>query len=261
MLGSPQSGNNRFSTSGVTAGVDARVMDGLKAGFAVGFGVDKTSIGADGTTSNASNVSGTAYASYHAYGSLFVDGLLGYGGANFKSSRFVALPGLTETGSRSGSEFYGALMLTSEQKWDHWRLAPYARAQFIDATLNPYTEQGDPTWALSYARTNMREISGVGGLRVAYDFDMGWGILSPTLRAEYTHAFSTDLTQVLSYADTPGVDYSFALAGLGENTATGALGLAARAKNGVGAEIEYEYSSAGAAQRAQGLRGSVKIPF
>ena len=110
-------------------------------------------------------------------------------------------------------------------------------------------------------RVGASEISGVGGFRVAYDFDTGWGVLSPTLRAEYSHAFNSDLTQVLSYADTPGVDYSFALAGLGQNTATGGLGLAARAKGGVAAEIEYQYSSAGAAQRAQGLRGSLKIPF
>ncbi len=261
VLGAPQSPNNHFTTSGVTAGVDGRLMNDLKAGFAVGFGADRTSVGADGTTSRATNVSGAAYASYHAYGSLFVDGLIGYGEASFQSNRFVSLPGLFEAGSRSGSEFYGAMIFTSEQKWDSWRFAPYARAEFIDATLDPYTEQGDPTWALSYARAAMHELSSVAGFRVAYDFDMGWGTLSPTLRAEYSHAFDSDMTQVLSYADTPGVNYSFALAALGENTASGALGLIARSKSGLSAEIEYQYWSAGAAQQAQGLRCSLNIPF
>ena len=166
-----------------------------------------------------------------------------------------------ESGSRQGSEIYGALILTTEQKWDQWRVAPYTRLEFIDAMLNPFTEQGDPTWALSYASASMEEISGVVGVRGAYDLDMAWGVLSPTLRVEYAHAFNNTLTQVLTYADTPGVNYSFAVAGLGQNTVSGALGLTARYANGVTTQIEYQYSNAGAAEQAQGLRGSVKIPF
>jgi uncharacterized protein YhjY with autotransporter beta-barrel domain len=261
ILGSPPAPDNHFTTSGVTAGVDAHLSADLRAGFAIGFGADHTAIGTDGTTSDGTNISGTAYASYRPFGSLFVDGLLGYGAATFKSDRFVALPGEFEPGSREGSEVYGALIVTSEQKWDNWRVAPYTRLQFIDATLNPFTEQGDPTWALSYASASMQEISGVVGLRGAYNFEMGWGILSPTLRVEYAHAFNNTLTQVLTYADTPDVNYSFAVAGLGENTVSGSIGLSARYKNGVTAQIEYQYSNAGSAEQSQGLRGTLKIPF
>ena len=261
VLGSGPTPNNHFVTEGVTAGLDARFSPDFKAGFAVGFGSDHTDVGTDGTTSDGTNISGTAYASYRAFGSVFVDSLLGYGAATFKSDRFSSLPGVFESGSRSGSEIYGALILTDEQKWDNWRVAPYTRLEFIDATLNPFTEQGDPTWALSYASASMEEISGVVGIRGAYDFQMAWGVLSPTLRVEYAHAFNNTLTQVLTYADTPGVNYSFAVAGLGENTVSGALGLAARYANGVTASIEYQYSNAGSAEQAQGLRGLLKIPF
>jgi len=261
VLGSAPTPNNHFTTEGLTAGVDARFSPDFKAGFAVGFGSDHTDVGTDGTTSDGTNISGTAYASYHPFGSIFVDSLLGYGAATFKSDRFSSLPGVFESGTRSGSEIYGALILTSEQKWDQWRVAPYTRVEFIDATLNPFTEQGDPTWALSYASASMQEISGVVGIRGAYDFETAWGVLSPTLRVEYAHAFNNTLNQVLTYADTPGVNYSFAVAGLGQNTVSGAIGLAARYANGVVAQIEFQYSNAGAAEQAQGLRGSLKIPF
>jgi len=85
--------------------------------------------------------------------------------------------------------------------------------------------------------------------------------VTPTLRAEYSRAFDTNLTQALTYADTPSVDYAFALAGLGQNTVSGTLGLQARYANGVMAGIEYQFSTAGSFQQSQGLRGSLKAPF
>ena len=261
LSGTPEAPSNHFTTSGVSAGLDARLSPDFKAGFALGFGSDSTDVGTDGTTSDGTNFSGTAYASYRAFNSVFVDSLLGYGVASFKSDRFVSLPGIFEPGSRQGSELYGAVILTDEQKWDNWRFAPYTRLEFVDAMLNPFTEQGDPTWALSYTGASMQEISGVAGFRAAYDFGVGWGTLSPAVRIEYAHAFNNTLTQVLTYADTPGVNYSFAVTGLGENTVSGALGLALRYNSGVTAGIEYQYSNAGAAEQAQGLRGSLKIPF
>jgi uncharacterized protein YhjY with autotransporter beta-barrel domain len=261
VTGTTQSPDNHYTTAGITAGLDYRFTPDIKAGFAFGFGDDHTDIGSNGTTSKATNISGTAYASYHALGSIFLDGLVGYGSASFHSNRAVSETGGFETGQRPGSEIYGALVLTSEQKWDAFRFAPYTRLQFIDATLDAFTEQGDPVWALSYASANMHEISGVVGMRVSYDFDMGWGLLSPTLRAEYSRAFDTNLTQSLAYANTPNVDYAFGLAGLGQNTVSGNVGLQARYANGVTAALEYEFSSSGSFEQSQGLRGSLKVPF
>ena len=68
----------------MTAGLDGRISTDLKAGFAIGFGANHTSVGTDGTSSDANNVSGTAYASYHPYGSIYFDALAGYGAARFR---------------------------------------------------------------------------------------------------------------------------------------------------------------------------------
>jgi uncharacterized protein YhjY with autotransporter beta-barrel domain len=261
VTGTAQAPDNHYTTSGVTAGLDYRFTPDIKAGFAFGFGDDHTNIGSNGTTSKATNISGTGYASYHALGSIFLDGLVGYGSASFHSNRAVSETGGFETGQRPGSEIFGALVLTSEQKWDAFRFAPYTRLQFIDATLDAFTEQGDPVWALAYASANMHEISGVVGMRVSYDFDMGWGLLSPTLRAEYSRAFDSNLTQSLAYANTPNVDYAFGLAGIGQNTVSGNVGLQARYANGVTAGLEYQFSSSGSFEQSQGLRGSLKVPF
>ena len=261
LLGSPQWQANRFTTSGVTAGLDGLISADLKVGFAIGFGANYTSIGTDGTSSNANNISGTAYASYHPYSSIYLDTLAGYGAARFTTNRFSALPGVFEPGVRNGSEIYGALEMTTEQRWDNWRFAPYTRVQFIDAQLNAFVETGDPTWALSYANAATPEISGVLGFHVDYNLATDWCVLTPTLRVEYARAFDSNLTQALSYADTPGENYAFTFAELGPNTFSGTLGFAARYQNGIGASLEYQFSTAGPVGKSQGLRASLNIPF
>jgi len=261
LLGAPQLQSNRFTTSGVTAGLDGRISSDLKVGFALGFGADRTSIGTDGTTSSGDNVSGTAYASYHPFGSFYFDSLAGYGAAQFTSSRFNPLPGIFEPGARKGSELYSALEITSEQRWNNWRFAPYMGLQFIDAELGAFTETGDRTWALSYANASMPEISSVVGLHVGYEFATSWGVLSPTLRGEYMRAFDSNAAQVLTYADTPGVGYALTVPGLGANTFSGTLGVAAHCKNGVNATLDFQMSTAGSFGKSQGLRASLNIPF
>ncbi len=261
LLGSPQSPDNRFTTSGVTTGLDASISTDLKAGFAIGFGTNHTSVGTDGTSIGANGASGTAYASFHPSGSIYFDALSGYGATRFTSNRFSPLPGAFELGERMGSEIFGAIETTSEQRWDNWRFALHTRLQFIDAQLDAFSETGDPTWALSYANASMHEISGVVGLSTSYNFPTSWGALSPTFRAEYTRAFDYNLKQGLSYADTPGINYAFSVPGLGPNTFSGALGLTARYTAGASATLEYQFSTAGSFGKSQGLRASLDIPF
>lgn len=68
---------NRFSTSGVTAGPDARLADNLIVGLALGFGTDRTDIGQDGTPSTSRDISGTVYASYKPFEAWFIDAMFG----------------------------------------------------------------------------------------------------------------------------------------------------------------------------------------
>ena len=54
---------NHFATSGLTAGVDVRMTDHLIAGAAMGFGADRSDIGANGSRSDATSYNGMMYAS------------------------------------------------------------------------------------------------------------------------------------------------------------------------------------------------------
>lgn len=56
--------DNRFTSSGLTLGFDRHIADGLKAGAAFGFGIERTDVGSDGSRIDARNFDATLYASW-----------------------------------------------------------------------------------------------------------------------------------------------------------------------------------------------------
>ncbi len=176
---------SRFTTEGVTAGIDMRVMDGLRVGFAIGFGADRTKIGALGTKSSGQNVSGTVYASYRVMPQTFIDMLAGYGHVRLNSRRFDTVNSVFLEGSRAGHEFHGAVALTYEARIGKWRIAPYGRLELLHVNLNAFTEEGLGIAALSFGSLSSTSYSGVLGLRTSYPFEMSWGTLTALGRVEY----------------------------------------------------------------------------
>ena len=122
---------SKFTTAGLTAGVDWRVNQDLIVGLAVGFGNDHSTIGGFGTRSNATSVNGTLYASYKAFDPWFIDASLGYGAARLQQPplrrRRRARP---SAGDRQGSYWFGAVSTGYEMKYDAWRVSPYVQRRF-----------------------------------------------------------------------------------------------------------------------------------
>lgn len=258
--------DNRFNTSGVTAGADMLIAPGFKAGVAIGYGRDRTDVGSFGSKSTAGGLAATAYGSYRVYGSLFLDALAGVGDARMKSRR--VLPGEIDeaTGRRDGLYWYGSAALTWEQKWDRLLLAPYLRFDVIAGSLDSYVESGPRNFALAYDSASIRSSSGIVGLRGAYDIPMDWGVLAPMARLEYRRVIENDVTQSLSYANEGGIVYPMLVNGASRNLFQAGLGLRARrdstAKDfGVSGEIEYLFGAAGSDFTSHALRGAVKIAW
>ncbi len=132
---------SKFTTAGLTAGVDWRVNQDLIVGLALGFGNDHSTIGGFGTRSNATTVSGTLYASYKAFDPWFIDASLGYGGLSFNNRRFVSDDATTVAGDRQGGYWFGAVSTGYEMKYDAWRVSPYVQLDFMAAQLDAYAEQ------------------------------------------------------------------------------------------------------------------------
>ena len=254
--------DNRFSTSGVSAGLDTSLADGLKAGVAFGFGSDRTSVGTAGTRSDGSFYSATAYASWRVMPQTFLDATLGYGAASFDTRRFIPADSSVVNGKRHGSEIYGSLALTSEQAWGALKFAPYARLDVMRLTLGQSTETGSDIWALTYRRLNQTSVSGVLGLRAHYPVLMSWGTLTPTARLEYRHAFDGSYRQTLNYADQPaGPFYGLSDRASARDLLSASLGLGAMTLTGLAASFEYQVSLSPQRVESQAVRARLSTGF
>ncbi len=256
-----QISQNRFTIAGVTAGLDTRLRDNLKAGFAVSLSSDRTKINNDSASNNGHSVTGTAYASFQATQNIFIDGLIGYGRLSFSSSRLDANAGSTITGARSGSVLFGSLLASYEQRNGAFKYAPYGGLDMIAGTLDAYTESGAADWILSYAATSITGQGLILGLRAQYDIATPWGTLSPTARVQFRHGLSGPVTQTLSYAADPSASYALSVTGSGQNTLATALGLRLATPAGPTGQVEYTNNASFSGHQSNGLRGTMMAPF
>ena len=253
--------DGEFHTSGITFGIDGKVRDGLRAGIALGYAKDRTSIGTDPTRSDANGFSASVYASYRVRPSTFLDLIGGFGHASLDSLRYSSPGSVTLQGSRGARQIFGSASLTLERKMGTTTVAPYGRLDAIRSTLDPYSETGSSLWALSYQRTTSTAISGSAGVRATQDIPVSWGTLSVTARVEDRARLHGSYTQQLSYADLVGGSvYSVTDQSLSNNVVLGGLGLRGT-RHSVGFQAEYEFSSASGGGYAQTLRLGMRLPF
>jgi uncharacterized protein with beta-barrel porin domain len=252
---------NRFSVSGVTAGVDTSLMQNVKAGFAISVSADRTKINNGGASNNGSSITGTAYASWRAMPNLFIDGLMGYGRLSFASSRYDSNALSSITGTRSGSVIFGSVIASFEQKTGSFKYAPFGGLDMMIGALDAYTEQGAADWVLSYASTSIRAQGLIMGFRGQYDFEMPWGTLSPIGRLQFRHGMSGGVTQSMSYASDPTTSYNLAISGTEQDSLTSSLGLRFSTKIGPSGQIEYSNSASKSGRQSGSWRGMVMMPF
>jgi outer membrane autotransporter protein len=192
---------------GVSGGIDYRFSDRFVGGFGAGYGRDQTDIGGSGTENRTGAFSAAIYGSYKPVDNLFIDGLLGGSWLDLDSRRFVTPSGDFATGSRSGTQLFGSVSTAYEFRDDAWLVSPYGRVDFSRSWLDGFTESGGGIYGLTYGEQTVDVLSGVLGIRASYNVPMGWGILRPGVRAEYTHDFAGSSRASLGYTDLGGLPY------------------------------------------------------
>ncbi|KRA45202.1 putative Ig domain-containing protein [Pseudoxanthomonas sp. Root630] len=210
-----RSGRNSldFETEGVSAGADRRFHPDLVAGLGLGYGQDSTSIGDNGTQLDGKAWTLAMYASYQPGERLFVDGLVGFQRLSYDLERFVTTNEALVRGSRDGDQWFASISVGSDFTRGTAQLTPYARLDAMRATLDPYTESGDPTYALTYGEQDVDTTTGNLGLRMAFRRSATWGAFSPQVRFEYQHDFTADSRTFMQYADLLGPTYATSVSG------------------------------------------------
>ncbi len=253
----------RATRQAMTVGLDTRLSEGLIAGMAFSGFTGESKFDDFGSKQRALAWTGAAYGSLKLIDGVFLDSVLGYGDARFKSTRYNANAAGLLTGSRNGDMVFGALRVSWNQKAGQLRYAPYVRLDFSHVWFDKYAEQGDANWNLAFDKSTVSSQAFVLGFRTQYDIANGNGVISPTLRVEYRHTFNGDMTQTMNYVADPASRYSLTLDGSKRDAVTGAIGLKAQGDGALSGQIEYSAGMAlqGGGFAGQGLRGSIRLGF
>ena len=232
--------SNRFSTQGVTLGMDLETNSRWLSGVALGFGNDKSDVDGVGTQTKSQQITGIAYASWRADERWFVDALAGYGTVSFDNQRRASDNSLL-SGTRDGDVFFGGISTSTVYNRAGVTVQPYLRADILSARLSAWSESASSAQALAYAKSSLNASSAALGVRTLFDIPLASGILTPSFRAQYTRQFSGDIRQGMHYADTAaaGGGYSLQLAGAAHRVASAGIGLAYRSDHGLLMEIDY----------------------
>jgi uncharacterized protein YhjY with autotransporter beta-barrel domain len=219
-----QSGlDSKFTSDGISVGADKRFDRKLTLGMGVGYAKDKSTIGSDGTNSDAKGTSVAGYASYMMDSGTFLDVLLGYGRVNFDTNRYVVSANEFASASRTGDQLFGSLSYGYEYRNGALLLSPYGRYDFSFDRLNDGVETGAGANALSYASQNLRSSHLALGMRTQSVHQTDFGVVQPHARFEYQRGFESSGQITVAYADMLSTQYT--LAGTSQNSNAYVVGL------------------------------------
>ena len=227
---------------GVSGGIDYRFSEQFIGGVGIGYGRDRTEIGANGTESRASAFSAALYGSYKPKDNLFIDGLLGGGWMDFDSTRFITGNGGFATGNRSGKQIFGSLTAAYEFRDESWLISPYGTVAYSRSWLDGFTEVAGDIYGLTYGDQTIDTLAGVLGIRANYAFEMDWGVLTPGIRLEYTHDFAGSSRASIGYSDLGTLPYT--LEDEGSSRDHLAIGIGLDAQIGDAWNLGFDYRTA-----------------
>ncbi|MBU1345365.1 MAG: IPT/TIG domain-containing protein [Alphaproteobacteria bacterium] len=222
--------DSRFTTQGVTGGLDVALSDDLIVGAAAGYGQDRTRMGDAGSLSRAEAITGSVYGSWRPAPGLYVDGLAGYADLTFDSRRWAAgLNGETSAfarGDRSGDAAFVSAAIGRLSQRSASRSDIYGRLDARRIALDDFTETGAGLAALRWDAVRQDSLSASLGASWRWTVESRrFGRLTPEARLEWSHEFEALDGQRVRYADwTAGSTYLVPLDGWSRDTIRIGLG-------------------------------------
>lgn len=230
-----------FTTSGLSVGVDKQVTDALALGGGVGYGHDASDVGRHNSRSTVDSYNVGFYGSYRPAPAWYIDGLVGYQWLSYDARRYVTDTGGNVNGSRDGKQWFASFAVGYDHHYDTGVVAPYARFDIAQATLDAYTEHGDATHALAYDRQHVKTTTGTLGIRADWAVKRDYGTWVPRLRAEFGHDFQGSGAATMRYADfLTGPLYRATLSQQSRNHTLVGLGIGLQASGGWMLRAEYQ---------------------
>jgi len=206
-----------FLTKGVTAGADYRLTDQFVLGAAFGYSnfdadFDTTDQSAAGQDLDSDTFVGSLFGSYSFTNGPFVDAIASVGWGQYDSTRKIVIVSMTDEPSenRTARGDFDALHygVAANFGWDipiqAFTVTPLARVEFIRAEIDGFEEDGADGLNLEFDDHNSESLTTNLGLEASYSISTAFGVIVPSVRAEYVHDFLIDDDGAdVSYAADP----------------------------------------------------------
>jgi outer membrane autotransporter protein len=238
-----------FYTVGLTTGADYRVRPDFAVGAAVGYSFynvdfDTNQDNPSGQNLDSNSVIFSFFGTYFPnrdslvpFEGLFLDGLASFGWSFFDMSRRIlvpntenaALPSVNEKANSDTTAFQYQFAgnLGYEFNVQQFTITPVARVQYVKADVGSYEESGASPVNLKVGSQDATSLTTNLGVSLGYAFSTQYGVLEPTIRAEYVHEFENDDDgATVRYASDPTGLSAFDVVTEGANSNYGIIGAA-----------------------------------
>jgi outer membrane autotransporter protein len=251
--GSP-TGDSRFTTDGISVGVDRRFNERFAGGVGFGYARDKTDIGTDGSKSRSEGYSISMYGSYHPAPKFFVDALLGVGWLKYDTDRVVSSISAVATANRTGNQVFGSISGGYEHREGNVLVSPYGRIDATSNRLNQATETGAGNNNLVYFDERTNTFQAALGLRAESIHRTAYGFALPRIRIEGQHSFEGDRRATIAYADLINTRYGVTSAGNNRNALVLGIGNDLVLNDGLTIGLDWQMLRSVGSESSQGLR-------
>ena len=234
------------TTSGLSAGADIKLAEGILVGIGGGYGNDVSLVGGGKARVRSESRLIAAYASVMPVENAFIDGMVGVGDLDFSTHRLVTATNATALGHRNGTFTVGALALGIDRAGGPLRWSLYARGEFLNADLGAYAENGAGRLDLRFDRRDVHSLTGTLGARLEAERRYDGLTVTPRLRVEWNHELQDAAAQRLDYADIAGdAFYSIGTIGWSRNQFQLSLGTRLLLPRSWSVDVEGGYRGGG----------------
>jgi outer membrane autotransporter protein len=216
-----------FNNIGTVFGLDYRFTDKFVAGGAFGYthsntDFDVTPASAPGQYIHSNLFQGNLYATVQATDALYFNWLGTVGGGSSDSVRHIiinsttAAPSINRFANGSfGTQTYSAALEAGYAiPIDALTLTPTARFEYRRLGSDSFSESGASGLDLSYGGTSTSAVLSMLGGQASYAISTSFGVLSPTVRADWAHQYNNGNTSLnVTYANDPTQTSNFVLLG------------------------------------------------
>ncbi len=179
-----------FTTGAVTLGADYRVAHNFIVGAALGYAHTFAPLNADGSFAVNSGLISLYASAYHR--GFYLDGIIGVGYHSYETQR--ASTGGFARGQTDGASIHTYLGGGYDRHIGAFTIGAIGSVRYTDVTVDGFTEHGSLV-PIRVTSGSLDALQSALGFKVAYAWNVGGVIVTPTVEAQWGH----------EYLDTRGV--------------------------------------------------------